>query len=87
MSGPARYSKPEKGTDGQWYFHLQAANGEIVTQSEGYETEGGAEEGINAAKRAAAEAAAASDHLASMEITISGEDGKRHFVEVHPVRC
>lgn len=84
MSGPARYSEPEKGTDGKWYFHLQAANGEIVMQSEGYETEGGAKEGIAAARHAAAEDADGC-YPASMEITISGEDRKRHFVEVHPV--
>ena len=53
MSGEAKYSDPFKGDDGQWYFHLQAANGEVVSQSEGYDSRDGAIEGIEAAKRAA----------------------------------
>src|SRR5262249_27688160 len=34
------------GSDGQNYFRLRAANGEIVLQSEGYTTKAGAEKGI-----------------------------------------
>lgn len=79
MSGQAHYGEPFKGKDGQWYFHLQAANGKVVMQSEGYVTQEGASEGIAAARRAAAEAVA-SQPLAS--ITVSGEDGTRHFVEI-----
>jgi uncharacterized protein len=79
----ARYSEPFKGKDGQWYFHLQAANGEIVMQSEGYTTDEHAQEGIDSAKHAAAEADSGG-HLATLELTVSGEDGTRHFVEVVP---
>lgn len=34
------------GADGEWYFNLRAANGEIVLQSEGYVQRAGAENGI-----------------------------------------
>jgi len=34
------------GADDQYYFHLQAANGEIVLQSEGYVSEQGARTGV-----------------------------------------
>ncbi len=34
------------GADDQYYFHLQAANGEIVLQSEGYVSEQGARSGV-----------------------------------------
>jgi uncharacterized protein YegP (UPF0339 family) len=53
MSGRAHYSEPFQGKDGLWYFHLQSGNGEVVSQSEGYETEAGAERGIEDAKRVA----------------------------------
>jgi uncharacterized protein YegP (UPF0339 family) len=54
----ARWSEPFQGRDGQWYFHLRAANGEIVAQSEGYTRRADAYRGVEAAKRAAAQAAA-----------------------------
>lgn len=57
MSTEAHYTEPFQGKDDQWYFNLEAANGEIVEQSEGYESHAGALDGIEAAKRAAAEAA------------------------------
>ena len=38
---------------GSWYWHLKAANGEIIAQSEGYETEQGARKGIAAVRRLA----------------------------------
>ena len=38
-----------QGTDGQYYFHLKAANGEIILQSEGYVSKQGAEKGKEAA--------------------------------------
>ena len=41
---------------GEYRFHLKAANGEIVAQSQGYDTRDGALKGIDAVKRAAAEA-------------------------------
>lgn len=50
------YTEPFQGKDNQWYFNLVAANGEVVSQSEGYETHASALEGIEAAKRAATEA-------------------------------
>jgi uncharacterized protein YegP (UPF0339 family) len=56
MSGHAHYSEPFEGKDGLWYFDLQGANGEVVEQSEGYESQGGAERGIEDAKRVAREA-------------------------------
>lgn len=40
-----------KGSDNQWYFHLRAANGEIVLQSEGYVRKAGAQNGIKVIKR------------------------------------
>jgi uncharacterized protein YegP (UPF0339 family) len=40
-----------KGEDGQFYFHLQAVNGEIVSQSEGYTEKASAKNGIEAIKR------------------------------------
>jgi uncharacterized protein len=58
MSGEAHYSEPFEGKDGKWYWHLKAANGEIVSGSEGYETQGGAERGIDDAKQVAEEAEA-----------------------------
>ena len=48
--------KYKKGTDGQWYFRLVAGNGEIVATGEGYTTKESCLEGIEAVKRAAAEA-------------------------------
>ena len=45
-----------KGKDDQWYWHLQAANGEIVAQSEGYGSEAAAERGLEAMFEAAREA-------------------------------
>ncbi|MDZ4813206.1 MAG: YegP family protein [Pseudomonadota bacterium] len=35
----------------QWYFRLVASNGETVSQSEGYTTKQGAQNGIAAVKR------------------------------------
>lgn len=55
MSGDAKY-EVVKGEDGQWYFHLKAANGEIVSQSEGYSRREDAELGVESAQRAAAAA-------------------------------
>lgn len=37
-----------EGKDGQWYFNVQAANGQIVAQSEGYVSKGNAERGYHA---------------------------------------
>lgn len=39
-----------KGADNQWYFHLKAANGEIILSSEGYKKKQGAENGIRSVK-------------------------------------
>ena len=38
------------GKKGQYYFHLKAANGEIILQSEGYADKGGAKNGIESVK-------------------------------------
>lgn len=56
MAGTAKYSEPFQGKDDKWYWHLRATNGEVVSQSEGYETREGAEKGINAAIKASQEA-------------------------------
>lgn len=42
-----------EGKDGQWYVRLRARNGEIVAQSEGYESEGAAREAPQAIVEAA----------------------------------
>ena len=39
-----------KGTDNQYYFRLQAPNGEPILQSEGYTSKAGAENGIESVK-------------------------------------
>ncbi|MFL5318405.1 MAG: YegP family protein [Myxococcaceae bacterium] len=39
-----------KGLDGKYYFHLRAANGEIVLQSQAYTTSTGATSGISSVK-------------------------------------
>ena len=39
-----------EGRDGQFYFRLRAANGEIIAQSEGYTSKEGAENGIASVK-------------------------------------
>lgn len=41
-----------KGQDNQWYFHVKAANGEIVVQSEGYTRDEDAVRGYGALLRA-----------------------------------
>lgn len=45
-----------EGHDGQHYWRLRAANGEILASSEGYETPEHAQEGVEAAEEAAAAA-------------------------------
>lgn len=40
----------------QWYWHLRAANGEIIAQGEAYATERGVLRGIAAVQRAVGEA-------------------------------
>ena len=45
-----------KGKDGQFYFRLRAANGEIICSSEGYTTKQSAEKGIAAVKEVAGKA-------------------------------
>ncbi len=38
------------GQDDQFYFRLRAKNGEIILQSEGYEANGGCQNGIDSVK-------------------------------------
>lgn len=64
MSGAARY-EVIPGNDGRYYWHLKSGNGEIVAQSEGYETEEHAREGIEAAERGSLEA---------HEVRVEGEE-------------
>ena len=52
--GQGKYEVFE-GMDKQYYFRLRAAgNSEIILQSEGYKTARGADEGVQASKRAVA---------------------------------
>jgi uncharacterized protein YegP (UPF0339 family) len=53
-----------EGADGQHYWHLIAANGEILASSEAYETAEHAREGVEAAEEAAAAAESDRDALA-----------------------
>ena len=39
------------GGDGRWYFHLQAENGEIIAQSEAYNSKQAALDGIASVRR------------------------------------
>lgn len=50
------YFRIFSGEDGQWYFTLVAANGEVVAGGEGYTTKQSAKDGVEAVRRAAAEA-------------------------------
>lgn len=45
-----------KDTDGQFRFHLKAANGQIIAASEGYKTRAGANAGIASVRKNAADA-------------------------------
>jgi uncharacterized protein YegP (UPF0339 family) len=45
-----------KGKDGQYYFRLKAANGEVICGSEGYTTRQSCLNGIEAVKTVAAKA-------------------------------
>lgn len=40
-----------KGTNGQYYFHLKAGNGEKVLHSEGYTTKSSCDNGIESVKQ------------------------------------
>lgn len=40
-----------QGGNGNWYFHLKAANNKILLQSEGYSTKRGCLKGIEAIKK------------------------------------
>jgi len=40
----------KKSSNGQFYFHLQAGNGEIILRSEQYAAKAGAENGIQSVK-------------------------------------
>lgn len=42
-----------KGSNGNYYFRLKAANGQIIASSEGYSTKQGAQNGIAAVKQVA----------------------------------
>ncbi|MEB4212318.1 YegP family protein [Mycobacterium sp. 94-17] len=39
-----------KDKAGKFWFHLKAANGEIIAASQAYDTKGGAEKGIESVK-------------------------------------
>lgn len=61
-----------KGLDGRYYFHLRAANGQIVLQSQGYSTNASATNGINSVKSNGTNAARFQ--------TKEAADGKTYFV-------
>lgn len=42
-----------QGRDGRFYFHLKAANGEIVAASQGYTTKQHAEAGVESVRASA----------------------------------
>lgn len=46
-----------RGVDDLWYWHLVAANDEVLATSEGYTTKEHAQEGVQAAMRDAGDAA------------------------------
>lgn len=47
---PAKF-EVHRARDGQYHFHLKAANGEIILSSELYKTRGGAKNGIASVQR------------------------------------
>ena len=49
MPGKFEISKSEK--NGQFYFHLKAANGQVVLASQGYKEKAGAKNGIESVKK------------------------------------
>lgn len=49
----ARFNLFQGSSNKQWYFNLQADNGEKVCQSEGYSSKDAAKKGIDAVKRLA----------------------------------
>jgi hypothetical protein len=50
-----------KGRDGQFYWHLKAANGEIVANGQGYASKQGAKDGVAFVKKNAASASEQDD--------------------------
>ncbi len=69
-SGDVRFETLQ-GTDGKSYFHLRAANGQIVLQSQGYSSKSAADKGITAVKSAAI-------HADSFQV-FEGADGQHTF--------
>lgn len=60
---PAMNSQPSKrepafhvhqGADGQWYWHLKAANGRVIAQGEGHKREADAWRAVRTVKATAA---------------------------------
>lgn len=74
----------ERGRDEKHYWHLTAANGEIIAQSEGYESHAGAVAGIDAVRRGVlAEVGVDLDRrqiICQLE-TITEADGRKSVVE------
>lgn len=98
MSAEAPTFDVFKGKDDQWYWHLQAVNGEVVAQSEGYTTEQAANDGVAACKRTVLAVLGINPRvrLAQSSIeTIEEADGKlsvtvpdtRHFVLIDTERA
>ncbi len=60
------------GADDQYYFHLRAANGEIVLQSEGYVAKAGADNGIASVRE--------NGKVADQYEIIEAQNGQHYFV-------
>ncbi|MBW2457428.1 MAG: YegP family protein [Deltaproteobacteria bacterium] len=60
------------GADDQYYFHLRAANGEIVLQSEGYVAKAGADNGIASVRE--------NGKLVEQYEIIEAQNGQHYFV-------
>lgn len=76
MGHPAFQLKPSK--DGQTYFTLTAANGEVIGKSEMYKAKDSALNGIESVKKNAPNAEADGEKNPKFE-TKEGADGKTYF--------
>jgi uncharacterized protein YegP (UPF0339 family) len=60
------------GADGKSYFHLKAANGQVILQSQGYSAKEGCLKGIDSVRRNAGDD--------SRFVTETASDGRHYFV-------
>ena len=52
----AKFEYWQSSHDQKWYFHLKAANGRIIAQSQGYKEKGDCKSAIDSVKNSAASA-------------------------------